>query len=38
VITDEPEYEEIVEEYEEDVLVQKQTQDPLTDFADTVCV
>jgi hypothetical protein len=34
VIADEPEYEEIVEEYEEEVLVQDETHEPLTDFAD----
>jgi hypothetical protein len=36
VIADEPEYKEIVEEYEEEVLKQEETQEPLTDFADTV--
>ena len=35
VITDEPEYKEIVEEYEKEVLVQEKTQEPPTDFADT---
>jgi hypothetical protein len=35
MIADEPEYEEIVEEYEEELLVQEETQEPLTDFADT---
>ena len=35
VITDEPEYEEIVEKYKEKVLVQEKTQEPPIDFADT---
>ena len=35
VITDEPEYKEIVEEYEKEVLVQEKTQEPPIDFADT---
>lgn len=35
VTTDEPEYEEVVEEYKEKILVQEEIQEPLTDSADT---
>ena len=35
MIADEPEYEEIVEEYEQEVLLLVETQKPLSDFANT---
>jgi hypothetical protein len=35
VISDKPEYEEIVEEYKEEVLVQEKTDESPTDFANT---
>ena len=37
VPVDEPEYDEVIEEYEEEILVQEDVSEPpITDFADTV--